>query len=107
MPDVASFRRTPLDLSDLQRHALVRVARDHHPALVGAVDDPVPRDAVAELLAGGAPLVVRQQPVDRRSSEALPPTIAVGMPLPPALGKQQLRLRCRRAPWSRSRRRRD
>jgi phosphoribosyl-dephospho-CoA transferase len=85
------FCRAPFDVCTVQRHALVQVARDHHAALVDAVGDDATRDAVAALLAGGVPLVVRRQPGDvRESLRTMPASIAVGLPLPPALGKQRL-----------------
>ncbi len=74
----------------MRRHALVWVARDHHHALIEAVSDPVPREIVAQFLAAGSPLVVRCQPVPDGSSPPKLATLAMGLPLPPAQGKQRL-----------------
>jgi phosphoribosyl-dephospho-CoA transferase len=78
------------DVRRLRRHHLVWVAPDHHPALAGAVTDPALREAVAALLAAGSPLVVRRQPPLDGASSASSPTLALGMPLPPAQGRQRL-----------------
>jgi phosphoribosyl-dephospho-CoA transferase len=77
----------------IARHTLAYVAPEAWPAVVARQDDPV----VLGWAAAGRPAIVRRlawvrQPACGEADEMLP----LGLPLPPALGKGRLSLRCPR-----------
>jgi phosphoribosyl-dephospho-CoA transferase len=70
----------------LSRHALVWVRPKNFEAVAAQIDDIETRAQVAAWLAADRPLVVARQPC------SLTDTVAVGLALPPALGKHRIAL---------------
>ena len=75
----------------LRRHQLLWIARSHHDALSAEIPDRSLRSIVADWLAAGWPLVVRQQSTSQVRVGSLD-RVAVGMPLPLAEGRRRIGL---------------
>jgi phosphoribosyl-dephospho-CoA transferase len=75
----------------LRRHRLLWIARLHHDAVIADIPDRSLRSIVADWLAADWPLVVRQQSTGQACLGASEP-VAVGMPLPLALGRRRIAL---------------
>jgi phosphoribosyl-dephospho-CoA transferase len=76
----------------LRRHHLVWIAPARHAAIVSQIADAALAGAARRLLREGAPLVISRQPPSAGGAPGGTPSIAAGLPLPPALGKRRLAL---------------
>jgi len=74
----------------LRRHQLLWTSRAWHADALGQVADNGLRERVADLLAADWPLVVRRQSWAENDASTMAESVAGGLPLPPALGKQRI-----------------
>ena len=86
--DLTTTHGAPVARETLPRHTLVWIARSSRPEVIAASTDAQVRDTVGRWLDRGLPLIVR-----RRDAASQAHDVALGLPLPPAQGKQRIALR--------------